>query len=108
MRLRILDHAIRQADITVGARLPQLPSLLTLSTRDGSLLRPILVPERTSAGSKDDIGVPEVLEESREAKCVHATRNDWGRLLHALPLLSEVRAIRLVILKHERDVFIGS
>merc|ERR1719284_2084356 len=103
MRLRVLDDAVREAQVTIDSRLPQLPRLLALAAGRSALLRPVLVPEGTAAGSQDHVGVTQVLEERRQAQSVHPTGNDGGGLLHALPLLVVVRAIREVILQHECD-----
>merc|ERR1712060_117988 len=55
VRLGVLDHAIDQAHVTIGAGLPQLPRLLALTARDGTLLRPVLVAEGAAAGSQDHV-----------------------------------------------------
>merc|ERR1712167_199787 len=85
--LGILDHAIRQRDLTIGATLPLLPGILALGTRDGTLLWSILVAERATTGREDHIGMAQILEEGWQAQRVHASRDDRSRLLHALPLL---------------------
>merc|ERR1712137_445401 len=107
MSLRILDNSIRQADIAVHARLPQLPCLLTLTAGSRTLLWPILVAEGAATCSQNHIRVTQVLEEGRQAKGVHATRDDRRGLLHALPSLVIVGPIRLVLLQHEGNVLIG-
>merc|ERR1712151_962226 len=108
MSLRILDDTIRQADVTIGASLPQLPRLLALAARCSALLGAILVPERAAASSQDDIGVAQVLEEGWQPQGVHAARDDRRSLLHALPLLVIVRAISLVVLQHVCDALVRS
>merc|ERR1712061_714362 len=72
MSLRILDDTVRQADVTIGARLPQLPRLLALAARCGALLGAILVPERTATSCQDNIRVAQVLEEGWQPQGVHA------------------------------------
>ena len=106
MGLGELDDAIAQADVAVLARPPCLPGLLTLTAGDGTRLGTVLVPEGATTGSQDHVGVTQVLEESRQAQRVHATRDDRGGLLHALPLLVVVRAIGRVILQHEGNVLV--
>merc|ERR1719271_819513 len=63
--LRELDDAIRERDVAVGARLPQLPRLLALPARSCPLLRTVLVSESATAGRQDHVGVAQVLEEGR-------------------------------------------
>merc|ERR1712060_1019653 len=104
--LRVLNDAIGQTDLSIRAGLPKLPCLLALATRCGTLLRPVLVPESASTCGQDDIGVAQVLEESRQTQGVHASRDDGRGLLHALPWLTIVRAVRLVLLEHERNVLV--
>merc|ERR1712050_212960 len=106
MCLRILNDAVRKADVTVGARLPQLPRLLSLAAGRSALLRPILVPEGTATGRQDHVGVAQVLEECRQAQSVHPTGDDGGGLLHALPLLVIVGPRRLIVLQHECDALV--
>mmetsp|Transcript_62305 Transcript_62305/g.163596 ORF Transcript_62305/g.163596 Transcript_62305/m.163596 type:complete len:616 (+) Transcript_62305:129-1976(+) len=106
VRLGKLDHAIRQAHVAVGARLPELPGLLTLAAGRGALLRAVLVAEGATAGREDHVRVAQVLEEGREAERVHAARDDGRGLRHALPLLVVVRAIGLVLLQHVRNALV--
>merc|ERR1719253_62878 len=51
--LRELDDAIRQADLAVGARLPELPNILTLMIGRGALLRAVLVADGAASGRED-------------------------------------------------------
>ena len=107
MRLGELDDAIAQADVAVLSGPPGLPGLLTLSAGDGTWLGSILVAEGATTGGQDHVGVAQVFEEGRQAERVHATGDDGGGLLHALPLLVIVGAIGLIVLKHEGDVLVG-
>ena len=102
-----LDDAIAQADVAILSGLPGLPSLLALAAGDGTRLGSILVAERATTGSQDHVGVAQVLEEGWQAQGIHATGDDGGGLLHALPLLVIVGAIGLIVLKHEGDVLVG-
>merc|ERR1719284_1469409 len=106
MRLRVLDDAVREAQVTIDSRLPQLPRLLALAAGRSALLWPILVPEGTATGSQDHVGVAQVLEECRQAQSVHPTGDDGGGLLHALPLLVIVGPRRLIVLQHECDALV--
>merc|ERR1719352_1887828 len=105
--LGVLDDTIGQADVAKLTRFPSQPSGLALAARGGALLWAILVSEGAAASSEDNVGVVKVLKEGRQAKCIHATRDDWGCLRHALPLLVVVRAIGRIILKHVRDVTVS-
>eukprot|EP00438_Fugacium_kawagutii_P012061 Skav228750 [mRNA] locus=scaffold1034:4673:6050:+ [translate_table: standard] len=107
MGLGILNHTITQADVAELAGLPLLPGLLTLTARDGTNLGSILVTERATTSGQDHVGVSQVLEEGWQAQGVHTTRDDGGGLLHALPLLTVVRTICLVILQHVSNVLVG-
>mmetsp|Transcript_78150 Transcript_78150/g.171343 ORF Transcript_78150/g.171343 Transcript_78150/m.171343 type:complete len:728 (+) Transcript_78150:314-2497(+) len=105
--LRILDHTLAERHVSVLAVLPILPGLLRLAAGDGTRLRTVLVAEGTSTSSQDDVGVPQVVEESWEPQSVHAARNDGSGLLHAFPLLMVVRAICGVLLQHVGDVLVA-
>mmetsp|Transcript_52714 Transcript_52714/g.146870 ORF Transcript_52714/g.146870 Transcript_52714/m.146870 type:complete len:456 (-) Transcript_52714:597-1964(-) len=98
VRLRVLDDAVGEADVAVGTSLPQLPRLLALAARRGTLLRPVLVAERPPACGQDHVGVAQVLEERGQPEGVHAAGNDRRGLLHALPLLVIVRPVGRVFL----------
>merc|ERR1719412_2178663 len=100
MGLSILHHTVRQWNISIGASLPQLPSLFTLPARHSALFRTILVAEGSSSSRQYDIGMSQVLKERREPQCIHAARDNGRGLDHALPLLLVVRSISNVILKH--------
>merc|ERR1719414_2207198 len=104
--LGILDHTIRQAHVSVHASLPKHPCLLTLAAGSGTLLGPVLVTESATTRSQDDVGMAEVLEECWQAESVHAARNDWGGLNHALPLLAVVGPVGHVPLQHVGDVLV--
>mmetsp|Transcript_39195 Transcript_39195/g.99544 ORF Transcript_39195/g.99544 Transcript_39195/m.99544 type:complete len:477 (+) Transcript_39195:555-1985(+) len=106
MGLGVFDHTVGQRDVAISAGLPHLPRLLTLTARRRTLLRSVLVTESTATSGQNDVGMTEVLEESRQTQSIHATRDDRSCLLHALPILVVVWAIRLVLLQHERDVLI--
>ena len=63
--------------------------------------------EGATASGQDHVGMAQVLEECWQAQGVHTTRDDGGGLLHALPLLTVVGAVSLVVLQHEGDVLVG-
>jgi hypothetical protein len=89
---------------------PNLPAFhcIQATARDGALLRSILVTEGTTRSGPNDVRLAQVLEESWQAQSLHAARDDWCRLRHALPFLVVVRAIRFVLLQHESDVLVRS
>ena len=103
-----LDDAVAQADVAVLACLPSLPSLFTLTARNGTRLGAILVSKGAATSGQDHIGMAQVLEEGRQAERIHAAGDNGSRLLHALPLLVIVGAIGLIVLQHEGNVLVGS
>merc|ERR1719387_1159529 len=104
--LRKFDDAVRKRHIAIGAPLPLIPGHLSLCARDGALLRSILVTKRTAASRRDHVRMAKIHEKCRKPQRVHATRDDGGRLLHALPLLVVVWTVSLVVLEHESDVLV--
>jgi hypothetical protein len=90
------------------ASLPNHPSIFSLTARDGALFRSVLVTEGTTASGQYGVRLAQVLEENWQAQSLHAARDDWCRLRHALPLLVVVRAIRFVLLQHGRDAPVRS
>mmetsp|Transcript_39372 Transcript_39372/g.85997 ORF Transcript_39372/g.85997 Transcript_39372/m.85997 type:complete len:218 (+) Transcript_39372:3-656(+) len=106
MRLCVLNHAIGKGDIPIDSSLPHDPCCLALAARRGSLLRAVLVAEGSSASRQNHIGMTQILEEGRKTQCVHASRDDWSGLWHALPLLVVVWPISVVLLEHECNVLV--
>ena len=66
----------------------------------------VLVAKGSTTSSQDHVGVSKVLEECWQTESVHATGDDGGGLLHALPLLAVVGTIGLVILQHVGNVLV--
>jgi hypothetical protein len=69
------------------ASLPNYPSIFSLTARDGALFRSVLVTEGTTASGQYGARLAQVLEETWQAQSLHAARDDWCRLRHALPFL---------------------